>query len=119
MKQLFNFKRLIKKYGVSCELLSESASGSYVGGEWVPGVAAESQMIDGAVIPMSTKKIYQSGGTYTEQDREFITDTEIQLEPERYIVYKGARYKVQENTDYSDYAGFYAYNLKRVEVLEQ
>ena len=40
MKQLFNFKRLIKKYSVPCELLAESASGSYVGGEWVPGVAA-------------------------------------------------------------------------------
>lgn len=119
MKQLFNFKRLIKKYSVPCELLAESASGSYVGGEWVPGVAAESKMINGAVIPMTTKKIYQSGGTYTEQDREFITDTEIPLKTEHYIVYKGARYKVQENTDYSDYAGFYAYDLKREEVLEQ
>lgn len=48
MKQLFNFKRLIKKYSVPCELLAESASGSYVGGEWVPGVAAESKMINGA-----------------------------------------------------------------------
>ena len=47
MKQLFNFKRLIKKYSVPCELLAESASGSYVGGEWVPGVAAESKMING------------------------------------------------------------------------
>lgn len=57
MKQLFNFKRLIKKYSVPCELLAESASGSYVGGEWVPGVAAESKMINGAVVMLKILQV--------------------------------------------------------------
>lgn len=119
MKKLFDFKKLIKKYSVSCELLEETASGSYVGGEWVPESAAQSQTITGAVIPMTTKKIYESGGTYTEQDREFITLAEISLEPHSFIVYGGTKYQVQESTDYSDYAGFYAYNLKRMGVFER
>ena len=110
---------MIKKYSADCQLLSESSSGSYVGGEWIPDEAPPPQGITGAVIPMMDRKIYQSGGTYTEQDREFITLTEIPLEPAHYIVCGGAKYKVQENMDYSDYAGFYAYNLKRVGAFDR
>ena len=72
MGLLYNFERLIKKYSADCQLLSESSFGSYVGGEWIPDEAPPSQGITGAVIPMMERKIYQSGGTYTEQDREFI-----------------------------------------------
>lgn len=119
MGLLFNFKRLIDKYSVSCKLISESDSGSYVGGEWVPDTEGSAREIAGAVIPMTTRKIYQSGGTYTEHDREFVTLEEIPLEPVHYILYKNLKYQVQENTDYSDYAGFHVYNLKRVEVFDR
>lgn len=115
----FDFSRLINTYSVECLLLSESVSGSYIGGEWVPGAEAVSESIKGAVIPMTAHKLYQSGGTYTEQDREFITYKEISLEPSHFIVYKGLKYQVLENTDYSDYAGFYAYNLKRVGAFDR
>ena len=119
MRQLYNFERLIKKYSVDCQLLSDVESGSYVGGEWVPESAPPLRDISGAVIPMMDRKIYQSGGTYTEQDREFITLVEIPLEPAHYIVHTGMKYKVQANTDYSDYAGFNAYNLKRVGAFDR
>lgn len=119
MAKLFDFDRLIVKYGVGCKLLSEASGGSYAGGEWIPDPAPPEQDITGAIIPMTDRKIYQSGGTYTEQDREFITLTEIPLEPVHHIAYKGFKYQVQENTDYSDYAGFYAYNLKRVGVFDR
>lgn len=119
MGRLFNFDRLIQKYHVNCRLFSESASGSYVGGEWVPEPAPPMQGITGVVIPMTDRKIYQSGGTYTEHDREFITLTEIPLEPAHYILYRGMKYRVEENTDYSDYAGFYAYNMKRVGAFDR
>ena len=65
MGLLYNFERLIKKYSADCQLLSESSSGSYVGGEWIPDEAPPPQGITGAVIPMMDRKIYQSGGTYT------------------------------------------------------
>lgn len=119
MKQIFDFNRLIKKYSVDCKLHAEAAGGSYVGGEWVPEAAPPPIDVSGAVIPMTDRKIYQSGGTYTEQDREFITHTEIPLEPLHYLVYKNAKYQVQGNTDYSDYAGFYAYNLKRIGAFDR
>lgn len=119
MFYVYRFDRLIKKYSVNCKLHAETAGGSYVGGEWVPESAPATQDITGAIIPMTERKIYQSGGTYTEQDREFITKLEIPLEPARYIVYKGAKYHMQGNTDYSDYAGFYAYNLKRVGAFDR
>lgn len=115
----YKFDRLIKKYSVDCRLLSEAAGGNYVGGEWIPDPDPPETEIAGVIIPMTDRKIYQSGGTYTEQDREFITHTEIALEPTHYIVYKGMKYQVQENTDYSDYADFYAYNLKRVGVFDR
>ncbi len=119
MGTLYNFNRLIRKYSMDCQLLSEASSGSYIGGEWVPEEAPPPQDITGAVIPMTDRKIYQSGGTYTEQDREFITLMEIPLEPVHYIVHGKAKYQVQGNTDYSDYAGFYAYNLKRVGAFDR
>lgn len=119
MGLLYNFSRLIKKYSVDCHLLSEPSSGSYIGGEWVPDGVPLPQDITGAVIPMTDRKIYQSGGTYTEQDREFITLVGIPLEPTHYIVHGGTKYKVQGNTDYSDYAGFHAYNLKRVDAFDR
>lgn len=119
MGRRFNFDRLIKKYSVDCQLLSESSLGSYIGGEWIPDETPPMQNITGAVIPMTDRKIYQSGGTYTEHDREFITKAEIPLEPTHYILYKGMKYQVEENTDYSNYAGFYAYNLKRVNAFDR
>lgn len=119
MARLFDFDRLIAKYGVGCTLLAEASGGSYIGGEWVPGPPPPAQGITGALIPMTDRKIYQGGGTYTEQDREFITLEEVPLEPVHYIVYGGMKYQVQENTDYSGYAGFYAYNLKRVGAFDR
>lgn len=119
MGLLYNFNRLIKKYGVTCSLLEEASGGRYEGGEWVPDPAPPEEEITGALIPMTERKIYQSGGTYTEHDREFLTFTEIPLEPAHHITYHGAKYKVESNTDYSDYAGFYAYNLKRVGAFDR
>lgn len=116
---MYRFDRLIKKYSVNCKLLLEAAGGSYVGGEWVPEAAPAPIDVSGAVVPMTDRKIYQSGGTYTEQDREFITHTEIPLEPAHSLVYKGVKFQVQGNTDYSDYAGFYTYNLKRIGAFDR
>lgn len=119
MGKMFDFNRLIAKYGLDCQLISDSGTGSYVGGEFIPDPAPPAQDIAGAVIPMADRKVYQSGGTYTGNDREFITRVEIPLEPAHYIIHKGMKYQVQENTDYSDYAGFYAYNLKRVGAFDR
>ena len=68
---------------------------------------------------MTDRKVYQSGGTYTAQDRELITETGIPLEPTSYIVHQGTRYHVESENDYSEYAGFHDYNLKRVAAFDR
>lgn len=70
MKQLFNFKRLIKKYSVPIVNCLRSQLPAVMLAERGYRRRCGTKMINGAVIPMTTKKIYQSGGTYTEQDRE-------------------------------------------------
>lgn len=119
MGLLFDFSRLLGKYSVECQLIRESGGGKYVGGNWVPEPTRPPEPVSGAVIPMTDRKIYQSGGTYTEQDREFITETEIPLEPVAYIVHQGLRYHVESENDYSEYAGFHDYNLKRVGAVDR
>lgn len=116
---LFDFSRLLKKYSVECQLIRESGGGSYVGGNWVPEPASDPETVSGAVIPMTDHKIYQSGGTYTTQDRELITKTEIPLEPAAYIIYHDGKYHVESENDYSEYAGFHDYNLKRVSAFDR
>lgn len=119
MKKVFNFERLINKYSVDCQLLMGAAGGNYAGGNWVPDAVPEPKELSGAILPMTERKLYQSGGTYTESDRVLLTFQEIPLEGKVFVVYKGRRYEVQENTDYSDYADFYSYNLKRVNVFDR
>lgn len=121
MGKQFNFDRLIKKYSTDCRLLQEAdpKNGEWIAGNWVPGVAPLPEAVGGAVVPMSDRKIYQSGGTYTEQDREFITKVFIPADRTCHILHLGSRYKVESSTDYSDYAGFYNYNLKRVDAFDR
>lgn len=119
MGLLYDFTRLIEKYSVSCQLIRESGSGSYVGGNWIPDPVKPSETVEGALIPMKDQKIYQSGGTYTQNDREFITVTAIPLEPAAYVIFQGIKYHVESENDYSIYAGFHDYNLKRVEAFDR
>lgn len=117
--KLYNFDRLLKKYGITCQLETADNEGAWIGGEWVPKDNMHAMDISGALIPMTEGKIYQSGGTYTSQDREFLTKQAIPLEPVAHIVYQGKRFKVEENADYTDYADFNAYNLKRVSAFDR
>lgn len=118
MGKRFDFTRLLKKYSVFCQLIRETGGGKYEGGNWVPDPPSAPVAIDGVLIPMTDRKVYQSGGAYTEQDRELITETRIPLEPAAYIVHQGIRYHVESESDYSEYAGFYDYNLKRVGAFD-
>lgn len=119
MGAIFDFDRLIRKYSTDCLLVCGADGGKYEAGNWIPGSAKEPEPVSGAIIPMANRKIYQSGGTYTEHDREFVTRREIPLEPAAYLIHEEARYEVQEGVDYSKYAGFYTYNLKRVSVFDK
>lgn len=119
MGLLYDFTDLIHKYSVEGKLIQESGKGEYIGGNWIPAPASEPKMIKGALLPMTKQKIYQSGGTYTENDRELITLEAITLEPPAFFIFQGSNYHVESENDYSLYAGFHDYNLKKVSAFDR
>ena len=113
--KLYNFNRLIEKYSGDFVLISEE-QGSYDGGKYVAGKETETPC-RGAFVPMSASKIYQSGGTLTSKDyqlfmRQPIPDA-LKTAKARY---KGNVYKIEQETNYEDYADAYIYTAKWISL---
>ena len=113
---LYHLQRLIKKYTVCCKL-ENTKEGQWVSGEWVEGETTTTD-IAGAIVPISEKRINNSGGDYKQGDCEFITTNPLELNSDTYILYKDKRYKLEDSTDYSDYADFYTYIARRVSAFD-
>ena len=113
---LYKFERLISKYSVACQLVNIS-EGSWKAGVWQEG-ATNTTDIEGAIVPMSEKRINNSGGDYKQGDCEFITLTPIEINSNTYLVYKDKKYKLQDSTNYSDYADFNIYIARRVSAFD-
>lgn len=113
---LYNFERLIEKYSVECELVSFC-------GAWKAGVYKESELlkekINGAVVPITEKRIQGSGGSYKQGDCEFITTQPIEITSDTFLVVHDKKYKLEDNTDYSDYADFNIYVARRVSSFDR
>jgi len=114
--QLYKFKRLIKKYSVACQLV-EFAAGKWSAGEYVEGKQTTTD-ISGAIVPITEKRIQNSGGFYKQGDCEFITTQPIEVGSRTYLVNKGKKYKLQDTTDYSDYADFNTYIARGVSAFD-
>ena len=114
--RLYKFARLIKKYTVSCQLVS-FAEGEWKAGDWIEGEQTTTP-ISGAVVPISEKRIQNSGGSYKQGDCEFITTQPITINSNTYLVYKDKKYKLEDTTDYSDYADFNTYVARRVSAFD-
>lgn len=112
--KLYNFERLVKKYSVPFKLVVYG-EGEYVDGKFVKGEPSE-LAATGAIVPMSTRKIYQSGGTLDTTDRELYMLTPIPT-PLKHTqaVYKGRTYSIEEEKDYTDYSDVSVYILRWVE----
>lgn len=114
--KLYNFERLIKKYSGDFTLVS-TAKGEYIGGKYVEGEKTETGC-KGAFVPMSERKIYQSGGTYTSKDYTLYMTEPIPKAFETVkAIYKGNEYNIEQATDYEDYADAYIYNAKWVSAV--
>ena len=113
---LYKFKRLIEKYSVECQLVSIS-EGKWSAGVWQDGKETTST-IEGAVVPISEKRINNSGGDYKQGDCEFITLEPINIMSITYLVHNSKKYKLQDSTDYSDYADFNIYVARRVSAFD-
>ena len=110
--KLYNFTRLIRKYSVTFCL--HRTQGGYVAGKWEEGGEAVKEMC-GAIVPISDRKIYDSGGTYTTQDRELYLTKPLHGDLSEYqVIYKGNTYTVEEQRDFEDYADVAVYTLKYV-----
>lgn len=119
MEKIFNFSRLLKKFHVDFMVITETEEGYFDHGKYVDGEQIMEKRC-GAIVPMSNRKIYTTGGTYTQSDRELFTFKPLpgklsQLK----VIYKGLIYNVEESTDHSDYCDVYSYNLKRVGVFDE
>lgn len=114
--RLYNFARLIKKYSVSCKLVQKAECG-WKAGEWQDGKTTETD-INGAVVPISEKRIQNSGGSYKQGDCEFITTQPIVINSDTHIIHNGKKYKLQDSTDFSDYADFNIYVARRVGAFD-
>lgn len=113
MTKLYDFKRLIRKYGVPFEL-QRKTDGAVVSGRWEDGSIKTFNMF-GAIVPMSENKIYHSGGTYTTDDRELYMSEAIGFNLTTVkVIYKGNVYAVQSSRNFEEYADVYVYTLKWV-----
>lgn len=112
-----DFSRIIEKYSTDFTII-EFSEGNYEDGEYVKGNEIRNPK-KGAIFPMSQRKIYNSGGNYKTQDKQLYTTQYISLETEKFILHNKRKYKIEEDTDYSDFADIYIYILKRVDSFDR
>lgn len=110
MGKLYDFTRLIKKYSNKFEVIS-SEDGKYVDGKYQAGLSTVEEM-SGAIIPMTERKIYQSGGALKSTDIQLYTIKPLPKDCK--VRYKNNTYSVEEETNHEDYADAYVYVLRWV-----
>ena len=111
--KLYDFSRLIRKYSVTF-YLRKMAAGKYVSGKWVDGAPIDQKM-EGAIVPISDRKLYGSGGTFTSKDRELYLMEPITGDLNEFkVIYNGDEYSIEAGKNFEDYANVAVYNLKWV-----
>ena len=109
----YDFKRLISKYSSSFTLKIPS-EGSYVGGQYQ--VAYSEKELTGAIVSLSMRKVYQSGGYLTSQDRHLYIETPIESALSgAIVVFDGNEYSIEEDSENGNerFTGVYSYVLRR------
>lgn len=111
-----DFTDLISRYSVDYTLIQKT-KGGYVDGEYVAGAEIKADL-RGAIVPLSTNKVYQSGGSYTTKDMHLYSSTFIDT-ADASIRHKDKEYQVQEDADYSAHTEVYVYLLKWVRNFDR
>ncbi|WP_353856440.1 hypothetical protein [Bacillus sp. Bos-x628] len=108
----FIFSDLIKRYSVDFTLLIPSEEGLYNNlGEWVPAKPISSTE-RGAIVPLQSQLVYQSGGRLTSMDRQLFIKNEFPLKAQ--VLFEGATFDIEAMTPFGTYADFNSYILKAV-----
>ncbi len=117
MPQLFAFRDLIEQYSVAFDIESV-VPGSYDNlGEYVAGETTLTPS-RGALIPIASRVVYESGGRIDEKDRQLIK-VGAPLTLGSTVLYKGERYRVESWTNHGDYGDFETYLLKYVSAFNE
>lgn len=109
-----NFDNIIERYSVSFEIVPRG-KGSYVDGEYVAS-SEEPIACTGAIVAIPRKKVYRSGGYLTTKDLNLIMNKPLEFTNPQ-IRYNGSLYNVEDDTDFSVFAGVYTYVLKWVSAF--
>lgn len=113
-----NFENLITRYSVPFEII-QTTGGKYVAGEYVADYA-EARWARGAIVSIPRKKVYQSGGHLTTKDLRLYTLRPVADSLNGLKVrYRGETYSVEEDGDYSLFAGVNSYVLKWVDGFDR
>lgn len=99
---MFNFKRLLKKYGKTKPSLKTTTEGYYDydnGGVWVDGDITFEEF-EGVVLPLGERLIFDNSG-YTTDDRKLYTYADV--EENNIVKFKGKEYTTMEYKGYEDY----------------
>lgn len=113
----YNFNDLVKRHSVSFKAVSKS-EGEYIGGRYQEGTETVTEHT-GAIIPLSERKIHNTGGSYTAKDRNlYMTEPLTGALKEMQIRYKGNTYSIEEEKDFSDYSDVYVYLLRWVSSFD-
>jgi hypothetical protein len=119
--KFFNFKALIDQFTVTFTIEYPLTSDEPVLYDDLGKVVANEPLTPtfgkGALIPMSQRNIYQSGGRLTEADRQLYS-LDHNIPNKSKITYKGLVYHVESKTPYEDYADFSTYTLKAVTAFD-
>lgn len=111
------FNRLIQKNELEIQLIYKE-EGSYIDGEYVDGSSVVEKR-KAVITPISERKAYDSGGSYTTQDFQLISATEINLEKNPVILHQGKLYQLEPDGSYSNYVDVYNYIMKRVDNFDR
>lgn len=115
---MYNFQRLIRKYGVKGATTVEltEIKGHYEDGEWVkPSKSEVETALICAIVSMSTKAVNDSAGRYTTNDRQLYTQQ--QLQDKQTVKYRDITYSVDSQNDYTEYGDFFVYTIKAVSTF--
>lgn len=110
---IHRFSRLIDKYTVTDAVLLQGGSETVWGDDGLPVTKPPTRVpLPCAIVPMSSKEVYDTNGRYTTQDRTIYSKTKLTIKDQ--ISYRDAVYSIEEETDYSAYADFFMYRCKAV-----
>lgn len=116
MSKFYRFANLVKKYSVPFQLQYEQSgffntdTGIWTAGEKV------NEIRYGALVPYDSNKSYLGGGFTEEHEMRLFSLSSVPINA--IVTYKGRSYKVEGETDYTEYADFYEYKLRWVKSFD-